>query len=407
MSMSENGKRKFALEGVKIVDLSQGWGGPGGAMLLADQGADVIKVEPLQGEQGRGFFANEPINGEERGFLALNRGKRGIALNLKNPKGKEALIRIVKSADVLLHNFRAGVSERLGIDYETLKSINPRLIYVVLTGFGTKGPYGNQRAYDVVLQSMAGLLHRRAQDGTPLGTGLWVSDTGTAMMLSYAITLALFARERTGIAQQIDLALLNQALFMQIPDLVRTPKEMETGLEGSYSKELWDYHTPCRCKDGKYIVPVAMTNDQWKALCRVLGIDHMSDLPSLDNAIKRFQKGDVLHREMEKAFMTRNRKTWIKLLQEADVPNAPLLERDEVLRHPQLIENGLVEEIEHPKAGKVYMLGIPFKLSKMPGAIRRPAPTLGQHTREVLLETGYSENDISDMVNEGAAGITV
>jgi crotonobetainyl-CoA:carnitine CoA-transferase CaiB-like acyl-CoA transferase len=334
----------------------------------------------------------------------LNRGKRGIALNIKNPKGKEALLRIVKRADVLLHNFRTGVSERLGIDYETLKGINPRLIYVVLTGFGTKGPYGNQRAYDVVLQSMAGLLNRRAADGTPLGTGLWVSDTATAMMLSYAITLALFARERTGVAQQVDMALLNQALFMEIPDLVRTPEEMADGLEGSYSKELWDYHTPCRCRDGKYIVPVAMTNDQWKALCQVLGLDHLSVSPALDNAIKRFRKGDVLHREMEQAFMTRNRRTWIELLQEADVPNAPLLERDEVLRHPQLIENGLVEKVEHPKAGKVYMLGIPFQLSKMPGAIRRPAPMLGQHTREILREIGYSQDDIFGMANEGAAG---
>jgi crotonobetainyl-CoA:carnitine CoA-transferase CaiB-like acyl-CoA transferase len=295
------------------------------------------------------------------------------------------------------------VPERLGIDYEALKNINPRLIYVVLSGYGPKGPYSKHRAYDVVLQAMAGLLHRRAKDGTPLGTGLWVSDTGTAMMLSYAVTLALLARERTGIAQRVDLALLNQALFMEIPDLVRTPEEMEVGLEGSYSKELWDYHTPCRCKDGKYIVSVAMTNDQWKALCGVLGLDHLAELPSFDNAIKRFRQGDVLHREMEQAFMTRNRENWIKLLQEADVPHSPLLERDEVLLHPQLIENDLVEEIVHPRAGKVYMLGIPFQLSKMRGKIRRPSPLLGQHTREVLMEIGYSEDDIVDMLKEGAA----
>jgi len=234
---------QFALDGITVLDLSQGWGGPGGTMLLADQGADVIKVEPLQGDQGRGFFANEPINGEERAFLAFNRSKRGIALNLKDPKGKEALVRLVERADVLLHNFRLlveradvllhnfrlGVAERLGIDYKTLKKINPRLVYVVLGAYGPKGPYGKHRAYDVVLQSMAGLMHRRAPDGTPLGTGLWVSDTGTAMMLAYAVTLALLARERTGKAQQVDLALLNQALFMELPDLIRKASPRSCG----------------------------------------------------------------------------------------------------------------------------------------------------------------------------------
>ena len=403
MSNTITGGRQFALGGITVLDLSQGWGGPGGTMLLGDQGADVIKVEPLQGEEGRGFFANEPINGEERAFLAFNRSKRGIALNLKDPKGKEALERLVERADVLLHNFRLGVPERLGIDYESLKKINPRLIYVVLGAYGPKGPYGKHRAYDVVLQSLAGLMHRRAPDGTPLGTGLWVSDTGTAMMLAYAVTLALLARERTGKAQQVDLALLNQALFMELPDLIRTPEEMKTGLKGGFSKELWDYHTPCRCKDGKYIVPVAMTNDQWHALCRVLGLDHLARMPAFSSAIKRFRQGDRLHHEMEKAFLTRNRKDWIQPLQDADVPHAPLLERDEVLRHPQLIENGLVEEVDHPRAGKVYMLGIPFRLSEMPGAIRRAAPLLGQHTREVLLEIGYNDDDIGAMAKAGAA----
>ncbi len=405
MNDSEAKGLRFALEGITVLDLSQGWGGPGGTMLLADQGAEVIKVEPLRGEQGRGFYANPPIEGVERGFLAFNRGKRGIALDLKTPEGKEALEKLVKGADVLLHNFRPGVPERLGIDYESLERLNPRLIYVVLGAYGPKGPYGGHRAYDVVLQCLAGLMHRRAPDGTPLGTGLWVSDTGTAMMLAYAVTVALLARERTGKAQQVDLALLNQALFMELPDLVRTPEEMKTGLQGGFSKELWDYHTPCRCKDGKYIVPVAMTNDQWSSLCGVLGLDHLARDPAYDGAIKRFRKGDVLHRELESAFMKGNREDWIGPLQEADVPHAPLLERDEVLRHPQLMENGLVEEVDHPTAGRVYMLGIPFRLSKMPGRIRGPAPTLGQHTREVLREIGYSDEAIQEMVNRGAVAI--
>jgi crotonobetainyl-CoA:carnitine CoA-transferase CaiB-like acyl-CoA transferase len=405
--MSDTGSsgQKYALEGITVLDFSQGWGGPGGTMLLADQGADVIKIEPLQGEQGRGFFANEPIEGEERGFLVFNRGKRGIALNLKDPKGIEAIERLVKKADVLLHNFRPGVAERLGIDYATLKKINPTLIYASLSGFGKKGPYANHRAYDAVLQAMAGLLHRRSPDGTPLGTGLWVSDTGTAMMLAYAVTLALYARGRTGEGQQVDLALLNQALFMELPDLIRTPEEMEIGLQSGYSKQLWDYHTPCRCKDGKFILPVAMTNDQWKSLCRVLDLDRLAEQHEFNNAIKRFRQGDILHDEMEQAFERKDRAEWVTLLQKADVPHAPLIERDEVLKHPQLVENGLVEEIDHPKCGKIFMLGIPFRLSKTPGAVRGPAPLLGQHSREILLEIGYSEEEIATMVESGVIGM--
>jgi crotonobetainyl-CoA:carnitine CoA-transferase CaiB-like acyl-CoA transferase len=402
MAKQERHLKKGALDGVRVVDLSQGWAGPGGTMLLADQGAAVIKVEPLGGDQARGFFANPPIKGEERGFLAFNRGKRGIALDLKDPKGKEVLYRLVERCDVFLHNFRPEVPPRLGIDYESLRKVRRDLIYVYLGAYGKKGPYAGHRAYDVVLQSLAGVMDRQDSNGTPMVTGVWVSDCSTMMMLAYAITLALLAREKYGYGQQLDASLFNQTLYMQLPDMVRTAEELEKPPEDDYREKLWDYHTPCRCKDGKFIVPVAMTNPQWKSLCRVLSLDAMAEDSRFDSPLKRFQSGDLIHKALEKAFQKRARDAWIQPLQEADVPHSPVLTKEEVFSHPQVVENDMVVEMTHPVAGCVKMLGIPFTLSRNPGAIQRPSPVLGEHSREILLELGYHESDIQSMKNAGA-----
>ena len=401
MAKQEHNSRRGALEGITVVDLSQGWAGPGGTMLLADQGASVIKVEPIGGDQARGFFANPPINGQERGFLAFNRGKRGIALDIKAPKGKEVLYKLVERCDVFLHNFRPEVPPRLGIDYEALRKIRPDLIYVYLGAYGKKGPYAGLRAYDVVLQSLAEVMDRHDSNGTPMVTGVWVSDCSTMMMLAYAITLALLAREKYGHGQQLDTSLFNQTLYMQLPDMVRTAEELERPSEDDYREKLWDYHTPCKCKDGKFIIPVAMTNQQWRSLCRVLSLDAMAEDPRFDSPLKRFQNGDLIHKELEKAFQKKTRDAWIEPLQEADVPHSPVLTKEEVFSHPQVLENDMVVEMAHPVAGPVKMLGIPFTLSRNPGAIQRPSPVLGEHSREILFELGYNESEIQSMQNAG------
>jgi formyl-CoA transferase/CoA:oxalate CoA-transferase len=386
-----------ALEGIRIVDLSQGWGGPGGTMLLADQGADVIKVEPLEGDQGRGYFANPPINGLERGFLAINRGKRGIALNLKMKKGKEILYRLIKGSDILMHNFRQGVPERLGIHYEKVKRINPSLIYVSLSSFGRKGPYAGERAYDVVIQALAGVMGGQLPDKPPVPSGIWVSDCSTMIMLAYAITLALLVREKTGLGQQVETSLLNQALFMQLPDLIRTDEELNQQGNNDYTKNLWAYHTPYRCQDGSFIMPVAMTNEQWKSLCRVLEIEAMGEDPRYDNPLKRFLNGEKIHQELEKVFLRKPREVWTKRMTAADIPHAPVLKKEEVFLHPQIVENKMMVEVNHPTAGPVKMLGFPFTLSETPGSISRPAPLLGEHTEEILKELGYRDREIVKM----------
>jgi crotonobetainyl-CoA:carnitine CoA-transferase CaiB-like acyl-CoA transferase len=394
---------KPALDGITILDLSQGWAGPGGAMLLAEQGADVIKVEPPQGDQARAFFAYPPIRGCDRSFLVMNRSKRAIVLNLKEDAAKKILYRLIERADVLLHNFRPGVAERLGIHYETAKEHNPQLVYVSLTPFGKKGPYADQPAYDMVIQALTGALYRQLPDGTPLVPGLWISDCSGAIMLGYAISLALLARERTGLGQEVDLALFNQALTMQIPDLVRGKDEVA----GEDEEELFlvEFLSPYRCRDGKYVVHAAMTNHQWEGLCRALGRDDLLDDPSYDAPLKRARKGDILHDEMAKAFVQRPRDEWLEPLTQGDVPHAPVLSREEVFDHPQALENDMIVEMDHPAAGRVKMLGMPFRLAETPGAIRGPSPLLGQHTKEVLRELGYNDSEIETWREKGVIGI--
>ena len=390
---------KPALDGITILDISQGWAGPGSAMLLAEQGAEVIKVEPLEGDQARAFFAHPPIRGEDRSFLVMNRSKRGIALNLKEKEGREILYRLIERADVLVHNFRPGVPERLEIDYEAVRRHNPRLIYVALSPFGKKGPYADQPAYDMVIQALTGVFYRELPDGTPFAPGIWISDCSSAIMLAYAITVALLARERTGVGQQVDLALYNQALMIQIPDLVRGKGEkLEQDAEPLFLLELL---SPYRCSDGRYIVHAAMTNRQWEGLCQALGRNDLAKDPRYDTPLKRAQKGKVLRTELAKAFAERPVDEWLEPLRKGDVPNAPVLTRDEVFEHPQALENEMIVEVEHPTAGAVKMLGIPIRLSQTPGAIRGPSPLLGQHTREVLLELGYGEPRIEELRKRG------
>jgi len=394
---------KGALEGITVLDISQGWAGPGGTMLLAEQGAEVIKVEPPQGDHGRYIFVDPPIKGEDRGFLAMNRSKRGIVLNLKDEEGKEILYRLFERSDVLVHNFRSGVPERLNIHYEKARAVNPRLIYVSLNAFGKKGPFAGQPAYDLVIQALAGAMHRQFPDGTPMDSGIWVSDCSSAIMLAYAVSLALLARERTGLGQHVEMALFNQTLIMQLPDLVR--KEEELGGKKEAPLALLDYFSPYRCQDGKYIMQVALTNEQWKGLCWALELENLREDPRFDTPLKRAQNGKILHQELAAAFQKRPRNEWLEWLKKGDVPHAPVLSRDEVFRHPQTLENEMVVEINHPITGPVKMLGIPFELSETPGAIRGPSPLLGQHTREVLLELGYSEAEIETLGQQGVIGM--
>ncbi|MDP3062452.1 MAG: CoA transferase [Chloroflexota bacterium] len=387
----------YALEGIKVVDLSQMWAVPGSGMYLGDQGADVIKVEPPWGDEGRRLLTASPVETARgplpRHFLPLNRNKRGMAVDITTGEGKDVVRKLVEKADVLLHNYRPEAAGRLGLDYDSLRTINPRLIYLFFTPFGTKGPYAGKPAYDRVVQALSGAQGRRhLPDGTPLSAGVWIADCASPMLIAYGIALALYMREKTGEGQKVEVSLLGGAIAMQSVDLVKAEREEEPR---SFADQAM--YAPYCCQDGRYLTIVVVSEKEWQALCRALEVEHLANDSRFKSHHDRAENSDLLYSILEGIFSIRPRDEWLKALEEADVPCAPILTPQEVLYHPQLVENELIVEVEDARMGKVRMMGIPVKLSGAPGAIRRSAPDLGEHTDEVLAELGYSRAKIEEL----------
>jgi crotonobetainyl-CoA:carnitine CoA-transferase CaiB-like acyl-CoA transferase len=391
-----------ALAGIKVLDLSQMWAVPGAGMYLADQGAEVIKVEPPWGDDGRRVLAAAPLGAEARHFLVLNRNKRGIVVDITKPEGREIIHRLAKTADVLLQNFRPGVAERRGLDYETLQAINPRLIYVAVTPFGPKGPYADKRAYDLIVQGLSGALGAcRLPDGAPRTPGIWIADCSAPMLIAYGVTLALFARERTGHGQRVETALLAAALAMQSVDLIQG--EREEHFPENYAAQA--AYSPYRCADGSYLILVVVNDPQWQALCRVLNLDSLAKDTRFATTRGRSENSDTLFPLLQAQFLTKTRDVWLDLLQAAEIPCAPVLTRAEVLTHPQMLDNEFIVSVEHPDLeGSVKMIGMLVRLSETPGAIRHAAPKLGEHTEVVLREIGYSTTEIQLLRDKGVIG---
>ncbi len=380
-----------ALSGIRVLDLSQMWAGPGAGLYLADHGAEVIKVEPLHGDEARRTLTQPPVaGGESRAFLALNRNKRGIALDIRHPRGREVVRDLVHRADVLIHNFRPGVAERLGYDYLTLRNLNERLVYAWITAYGAEGPFALRPGYDLLFQGLSGILaRRRGPDGRPLGSGVWVADCSAPMELAYGIAVALFARERTGQGQLVTTSLLHAALAMQLPDLVKVEHEMEPGRDGrDYSTQAM--YAPYRCLDGRFLIIVVIQDEQWRRFCGALGRTDLAGDPRYTTSLDRARESDRLARILTEVFATRDREEWLAALAEADVPCAPILEPDQVLEYPQVLANEMLATTFHSVAGRTVTVSQPARLHGSDRVEACPAPLLGEHTEEVLLELGYS-----------------
>ena len=393
-----------ALEGVKVVEVAQVWAAPGAGMYLADQGADVIKIEPPWGDDARRVFTQPPLpDGESRSFLPLNRNKRGIAVDISNPEGQDIVYRLVDQSDVFIHNFRPGVEEKLGYDYNSLNQRNPRLIYAAVSAFGTEGPYANRRGYDLLFQSLSGILSkRRDEEGVPISSGVWVADSSAPIALAYGISLALLARHRSGRGQRVETSLLHMALAMQTVDLVRTAAETSQGGDTDFSRQA--LYSPYRCQDGGFVIMVVLSDQQFAGLCHALDLEHLlSDVDYSDN-LKRAQKSAELHELISGILSTRPRDHWLRVLEDADVPAAPVLERDQIFDHPQVAANRMLTVQDHSQAGAVDMVNIPVRLSDTPGSLRSPAPVLGQHTGEVLRELGFDDEAINRLRAENVIG---
>ena len=390
-----------ALDGIKVVEISQVWAGPGLGMYLADQGADVVKIEPLWGDDARTVLTQPPMsNGESRAFQVVNRNKRGMALDIASDEGRAVVHRMVESSDVFIHNFRPGVEIKLGYDYDTLSRLNPGLIYAELAAYGKKGPYSQFRGYDLLFQALSGLLtKRRAPDGTPTSSGIWAADCSLPMGMAYGVALALLTRQKTGRGQKVEASLLHMALAMQSVDMVRVENESPNTGETDFSKQA--LYSPYRCSDGRYIILVVLNTGQFHQLCRAMELQHLMDDPHYGDNESRAQNSEDLYSLIDGIMSTRTREEWLETFRAFDVPSMPILERNEVFDHPQMTDNEMFASVDHPEVGRLDMFNVPVRLSDTPGAIKTRAPLLGEHTEEVLWELGYTDVETTELRAKG------
>ncbi|MBM4406558.1 MAG: CoA transferase [Chloroflexi bacterium] len=388
------------LDGIKVLDLASMWAGPAASMHLGDQGAEVIKIEPPEGDTSRRLFTHPKLGNESPSFLVVNRNKRGMALDLGKAEGRAVAKRLASQTDVLIHNYRPGVAKRLGLDYEELSRENKRLIYVELTAYGKEGPHAKRAGYDLLIQAQSGMLHRRLPDGTPLSSGVWVADCSTPMLIAYGVVLALIERSRTGKGQKVETSLLQAAIAMQMVDLVKP--EAEEGVQRApMTQSVFGMY---RCQDGQWIIPVALSEKEWVKLCKALDLEHLTKDPAFASAQLRADNNQQLLEILIETFASKPRDEWLKRLEEHDVPCAPVVEREQVPTQPQVVANGMMTEISHPTAGRTLMMSPAVRLSRNPPSIRRHSPMQGQHTEEVLREAGYTAKAIEELRRKGALG---
>ena len=385
------------LKGIKILDLTSMVSGPMGAMILADQGAEVIKVEPLAGDQLRHMAATH--NGVNAPFYSCNRGKKSLAIDLKSKEGKEILNKLVEQSDVFMQNFRPGTIERMGFGYEELKKINPKLIFLSISGFGNKGPYAQSRVYDPVIQALSGATDIQADrdTGTPKMFRIVVADKVTSLTASQAVSSALYAREKTSQGQHIKLSMLDSVIAFFWPEgmtgLVFEENEFDVRkLQGSQDLIY-------QAKD-RYITAGAVSDAEWMGMCRALNMEELIEDERFSTSSAR-----VINAEERKQITGAEIKKWnsediLERFQAEGVPSAPLLDRMELMHHEQIIANKTILREHYKGFGEVRQAKPAAYFENTPSEITRPAPKLGEHGKEIVLSLGYDEEYLKKLVME-------
>lgn len=368
------------LEGVRVADFSRLFAGPLCTMILADLGADVIKVEPPSGDEARGF--GPPfLGGEGMNFMALNRGKRSIVLDLKREEDRRTAHRLIESSDVLVENFRPGVTARLGIDPETARKLNPGLIYCSITGFGTSGPYRDRPALDLILQGMGGVMHRQGRGGRPELVVITIADCYAAALAVQAILAALYARTRDGKGQLVEVDLFRSLVFSQAYRIL-------TGA-GDVQLAAWEDvcpYGPFRGGDGRWFNVAVVTERTWSSFCEAIGAPALTEDPRFATNRDRVEHKGELLALLEAVFGQRPADEWLEELDRAGVPCGPILRVEDLFADPHVLATEMVVELTHPTAGRVWTVGAPFHMHGTPLAVGGAAPLLGQHGAEVKTE---------------------
>ena len=391
------------LDGVRVLDLSRVIAGPYCATLLGDLGADVIKLErPGRGDDLRSWRGS----GMSAAFAAINRNKRGIAVELQHPEGARLAFALAQRADVIVENFLPGVAERLGLGYAAVRAVNPSVVYASVTGFGQTGPYAKRPGYNTIAQGMSGLMGLTGMPGhPPTKVGGSVSDLAAALCAFGTVSAALVHRFRTGVGQYLDVNLVASTLTL-LPDPVA--HYFDSGMRprrvGNRNANL----TPAEAyptKDGMIQV-VMMNPDQYDRFCRALGDETLATDPRFATNDARLANYDEFRGRVERTLASATTADWQERFEQAQIAAGPVYEFDEVFSDPQIKHLGLVAEVEQPGYGTARMLGFPVRASATPATIRRPAPLLGEHTAEVLAEIGVAPDEIDRLVATGAIATT-
>jgi CoA:oxalate CoA-transferase len=404
------------LEGIKILDFAIAVAAPLGGAMLSDMGADVIKIERVGGEPQRlGMPAgmddvldtkmNEGVP-DTGSWIALNRGKRDLAIDVRNEKAKEAVLKLVKDADVILESFRPGVMDRLGLGYDVISKINPKVIYCSFTGFGQTGPLAHRAGGDMWTQAMSGMVAEGTHpNGHPQMLPQGIVDHTSGMLVAYGIMTALYVREKTGIGQRLYVNNLDAGMYLQFSALAghliehRSPKKMDRDMGGQAPP-----YGPYTAKDGD-VLTIFGTDPLWPAFCKLLDIEPLANDPRFVNDKVRRQNRLEVEKLLDEAFKKKTRAEWAAIFKEAKMRCDPCLTYEELCNHPQVEANDIIFSTNHPVRGETKMLGIPIKLEKTPGHPQGPAPLLGQHTESILSGLGYSAAEIAQMEAEKAVRI--
>jgi len=386
---------------MRVLELAQIMAGPTAGMMLADMGADVIKVEKLPGgDDARGY--REPrVNGVSAPFMILNRNKRGIALNLKHAQGREILLRLVRDADVLTENYRRGTLEKLGLGYDVLAAANPGLIYCAVSGYGRDGPYGDKGGFDLIAQGFAGLMSITGEPGgPPAKTGNSVADINAGILAVVGILAAYAHKQKTGQGQMVETSLMEAALQQTYwHAAIQFATGTCPGPTGS-AHILTAPYQAFHAKDG-WINIGGANQANWERIAEVLGHPEWRDDPRFATNSDRMANLDALVEKMNAVLATRSKAEWVEAFDAAGVPVGPVHSIGEALSHPQTLARGMVVDLVHPQAGATKAVGCPVHFSATPTAITRPAPLLGEHTRELLREYGYDDGQIDRFVADG------
>jgi crotonobetainyl-CoA:carnitine CoA-transferase CaiB-like acyl-CoA transferase len=392
-----------ALEGVRVLDFTQMMMGPWATQFLGDMGADVVKIErPGVGEWERGLRAmGELLEGQSPFFLAMNRNKRSVALDLKHPKARDVVLRLAEGSDLMVENFRPGVMDRLGIGYDDVRAVNPSIVYVSGTGFGSDGPYVSRPGQDLLIQSMSGLAaYGGRRDDPPTPSGSSIVDASTALLLAFSSMVGLFHRQRTGEGQKIDVSLFNTAVALQCQEIAaflnmqRRFDRSEAGVAGAWLSAPFGIY---RTKDR----PIAIAMASLAVVGELIGAP---ELAAFDEGDRAYDDRDDAYRIVQDRLLTNTAAEWLEILATRDIWAAPVNTFEDLADDPQIAHNELIRTVEHPAGGEIRVVGVPMRFSATPGDIRSGPPAVGQHTDDVLADAGFSSEEIAALRKDGATG---